>query len=599
MHKKRLLWQLYPPYLLVTLAALAAAGWFAFRSIERFSHGALVRTLQSRAQGVDRLLDDKQPLVLDESLKRICSTGDDSSQSQVTIIARDGTVAFDSLGDTQPIGNLPEVVAALQGSIGNASRVGPDGRHEMEYVAIPIVRGGEVAGALRAGMSNTATSSDARAMQMEVGLGALAIAVMAALVGLFVSRRIARPLEEMRAGAECFARGELSQRLTVPDTVEMARLAETLNDMASQLDERIRSAVHQSNEQRAVLTSMAEGVIAVDLQQHVISLNRAASELLNYAQGQAAGRPLQEVIRNIDLRRFVGQALNSDEPISGDIKMLGNDERVLEAHGTAMRGARGQTIGAVIVLNDVTDYRRLENVRRDFVANVSHELKTPITSVKGFVETLLDGALDNREDAERFLRIIAKQADRLHSIIDDLLSLSRIEQSEESSTIPLESARLRDVLDNAVHECQPQAGERGIEFDVDCDENLLAKINSPLLVQAVLNLLDNAVKYSEDGGRIEVRATTADRHVVIAVRDQGCGIPQEHLSRIFERFYRVDRARSRKLGGTGLGLSIVKHIVNVHRGKVTVESMPGRGSTFKIHLPVDTATYSTMLVKAS
>ena len=420
----------------------------------------------------------------------------------------------------------------------------------------------------------------------------------ATYAALQAAQRITQPVADMRQGAERFVRGDLTEPLAVPEVVELAELAETLNSMAIQLDERIRLMVRQGGEQRAVLASMSEGVIAVDFHQRVISLNRAASELLHYGQQQAAGRPLQEVIRNADLRRFVGYALSSDEPVTGDIKMLGDVERVLEGHGTALRDGRGQLIGAVIVVNDVTDYRRLENVRRDFVANVSHELKTPITSIKGFVETLLDGALDNRTDAERFLNIIAKQADRLHSIIDDLLCLSRIEQSEGINDIVLEPSLLRDVLESAVHDCLPRADDRQIQIEIECDPLLKAKLNSPLLIQAVLNLLDNAIKYSDNGGLIELKAIVKERQVVISVRDHGCGIAAEHLPRIFERFYRADKARSRKLGGTGLGLSIVKHIVNVHHGRVTVESSVNHGSTFSIHLPVDSESLTPHLTKA-
>lgn len=427
--------------------------------------------------------------------------------------------------------------------------------------------------------------------------GAVVTAVCALFAARYLQRRARHSLDDLATAADHFARGELSPKLALPDLLELAAIVERFNGMADMIEQRQRALLAQSNEQRAVLASMSEGVIAIDLQQRVISLNRAAAELLNFAQALAAGRPLQEVIRNADLRRFVTQALASDDPISGDIKMLGDQERVWQAHGTALRDSHGETLGAVIVVNDVTDYRRLENVRRDFVANVSHELKTPIASIKGFAETLLDGALDNRDDAERFCRIIARQSERLHSIIDDLLSLSRIEQSEGANDIVLEPTLLQDVLRSAIGDCQPRADERGITIAVDCPDQQRIRCNAPLLIQAVLNLLDNAIKYSDEGGRIDVSVQSTPRSVVIAVRDQGCGIPPEHLPRVFERFYRVDRARSRKLGGTGLGLSIVKHIVNVHHGKVTVESAPGRGSTFSIQLPQE-ATFGAPLIKA-
>jgi two-component system phosphate regulon sensor histidine kinase PhoR len=244
----------------------------------------------------------------------------------------------------------------------------------------------------------------------------------------------------------------------------------------------------------------------------------------------------------------------------------------------------------VIVLNDVTEMERLENVRRDFVANVSHELKTPVASIKGFVETLLDGAGDDPHDRRRFLDIIARQADRLASIIEDLLALSRIEQSENAGNLPRERVRIADLLAAATDDCLPRAQERSILFSVDCAPGLEALVNAPLVEQALINLIDNAVKYSEPGRTVRIDAVSAPSSpgqlgVTIAVRDEGCGIEAEHLPRLFERFYRVDKARSRKLGGTGLGLSIVKHIVQAHGGSISVDSTPGVGSTFTIRLP--------------
>jgi two-component system phosphate regulon sensor histidine kinase PhoR len=227
----------------------------------------------------------------------------------------------------------------------------------------------------------------------------------------------------------------------------------------------------------------------------------------------------------------------------------------------------------------------LEHIRRDFVANVSHELKTPITSIKGFVETLLDGAVRDPLDSERFLRIVAKQADRLHAIIEDLLSLSKIEEKEDSEAIALEAGPVRPVLESAVHACQTAAAEHQISVRLECDGQLRAKLNPLLLEQAVVNLLDNAIKYSEPGREVKISAEAAEGEVLVHVADRGCGIADEHVPRIFERFYRVDRARSRKLGGTGLGLAIVKHIVQAHRGRITVDSTLGVGSTFTIHLP--------------
>ncbi|HET6881209.1 MAG TPA: ATP-binding protein, partial [Pirellulales bacterium] len=258
---------------------------------------------------------------------------------------------------------------------------------------------------------------------------------------------------------------------------------------------------------------------------------------------------------------------------------------VVQANGTALRDPYGRPIGAVIVLNDVSRLRQLENLRRDFAANVSHELRTPITSIKGFVETLLDGAMANPPDAERFLNIIGRQADRLNTIIEDLLSLSRIEKETESGGIVLSVGSLAKVLQAAVNDCSARAAERDVQVVLDCPSDISARMKADLLEQAVINLLDNAIKYSEPGKQVWVRGYREEHLATIAVEDQGSGIAEEHHTRLFERFYRVDKARSRKLGGTGLGLAIVKHIALAHRGQVAVESQVGKGSTFFIRLP--------------
>ncbi len=452
-------------------------------------------------------------------------------------------------------------------------------------VAVPIEREGRVIAAVVGVASLAELDRAISQFQTRLIWTGIVAAGLTALTVFYAWRKWARPLEEMRHAAERFARGELGFRLMVPDSDELAGLAEALNQMSQQLQERISTIVRQNNEQRAVLSSMVEGVLAVDNQQRVISVNKASGQLLGIDQTQAQGRSLQEVVRNADLRRFVSRALRAHEPIDDDVIVHGEQEGVLQARSAALYDAQGRGIGAVVVLNDVTDFRRLEHIRRDFVANVSHELKTPITSIKGFVETLLDGAVIDPVDARRFLQIIAKQADRLDAIIEDLLSLSKIEQGEETGDIDLDFGRLKDVIDSAIHTCQPKAEERQIHICTACESDVLAKMNPALLEQAVINLLDNAIKYSEPGNEVQVLASQFFDEVTITVSDRGCGIATEHLPRIFERFYRVDKGRSRKLGGTGLGLAIVKHIIQAHHGRVTVKSTASIGSVFTIHLP--------------
>ena len=415
--------------------------------------------------------------------------------------------------------------------------------------------------------------------------GGCVLICLAAALGLFTSRRISQPLQDMRRGAERFAAGDFYSRLTIPDTVELASLAITLNRMAAQLAEQIAVITQQRNEQEAILESMREGVLALDTQERVITVNRAAEALLGVVATQAKGRIIQEVVRNVTLQRLVAAAMHSTESATADIVLRGSEERFLQATATALRDAQGQDIGVLVVLNDVTQLRHLENIRRDFVSNVSHELKTPITSIKGFVETLRDGALNEHEHAERFLGIIARHAERLHAIIEDLLALSRLEQGDESYDIPRSETSLTDIVHAAILDCAAKAEVQHVTVVPTCAAELRATVNAPLLEQAIVNLLENAITYSNPDSCVWVSARQDDGMLVIDVRDQGVGIPHDHLDRIFERFYRVDKARSRERGGTGLGLAIVKHIAQVHGGQVSVTSTVGQGSTFTLYIP--------------
>jgi len=341
----------------------------------------------------------------------------------------------------------------------------------------------------------------------------------------------------------------------------------------------------QRNELETILSSMVEGVLAVDGQGRIVSVNRAAADLLRIAASQVQGRNIEEVIRNVDFQQFVRKTLENEAPTEGKISLPGQGRRFFRLHGASLADTKGGRSGAVIVLNDMTQVRRLENIRRDFVANVSHELRTPVTSIQGFVEALLDGAIHEPKKAERYLQIIAKHSDRLNAIIEDLLSLSRLEEDEERRKVSFETVALRPLLESAVELSNPKAAEKQMTIYLDCDDQIKATINAALLEQAVVNLVDNAVKYSEPGGHVRISVRRSNDELVLAVEDDGCGIDKKHLSRIFERFYVVDKGRSRKLGGTGLGLAIVKHIAQVHGGSVSVESSPRKGSTFTIRLP--------------
>jgi two-component system, OmpR family, phosphate regulon sensor histidine kinase PhoR len=290
------------------------------------------------------------------------------------------------------------------------------------------------------------------------------------------------------------------------------------------------------------------------------------------------------VFGNVQLQKFISSVLTGQETQELELVVQQNMNYHLQVRGTNLFGLQGARLGAVIVFNDVSRLRRLENLRSDFVANVSHELKTPITSIKGFIETLLDGAINDPEEADRFLKIVAKHADRLNAIIDDLLTLSRLEQGDKKK-MNIQEVGLTGLMNSASEACSHRAVKKKVSIQVECEENITALVNPPLIEQALINLVGNAVKYSDENKAVTIKAVVEQGGVMLSVADQGFGVEPEHLDRLFERFYRVGKGRSRQEGGTGLGLAIVKHIAQAHGGNVSVQSTFGEGSVFSIFIP--------------
>ena len=590
MPRKRLIWQIYPPFLVIILIALVTLTWFFSRTLDDFYREEKRRGLEAQGQLVVNQARDALVSGNISSLESLSVALGKQSGTRLTIILPDGRVVGDSEEAPVKMDNharRPEIRVALEGRSGAATRYSTTLQQEMMYVALPVRSNDQIIGCVRTALPIASVDKALETVLFHVINSGILIALIAALISLWVSRRISRPLVEMKRGAERFAGGELDRRLPVYKGEEMGGLAEAMNQMAAQLNDRLQTVVSQRNEQEAVLASMIEGVLAVDPQEGILRINKAAATLLGTNPELAVGRSLQEVVRKPELQRFITESLQSRTSIEAEMTLLyQGEERFLQTHGTPLRGSDGQTIGALIVIHDVTRLRRLENLRRDFVANVSHELRTPITAIKGAVETLLAGANENPEDCQRFLEIANRQSDRLNAIIEDLLSLSRLERDAESDEVGRTHEQLLPILESALQSCSSIAKSREVDVNLFCSEEIVANVNSALLEQAVINLVDNAIKYSESRNFVTVESWQEGEQVMIKVQDRGQGISKEHLPRLFERFYRVDAARSRAVGGTGLGLAIVKHIVQAHDGEVTVHSTPGKGSVFTISLPV-------------
>jgi two-component system phosphate regulon sensor histidine kinase PhoR len=584
----KLIWRLFGSYLLITILALLAIGWLASTFMQRFYLGQTTDDLKARAEllkaQVSAYLDPPQSADIDA----LCKSAGRLSGTRFTAILRDGTVVGDSREEPRHMDNhagRPEIVKALAGQTGQSTRYSKTLLQRMMYVAVPVKSSSGVAAVIRAAIPITAIDDALKSLRLKMLFGGIAVAILAAGISLLMSRQYSHPVKEMKQGAIRFAEGDLAHRLPIPDSEEMAGLAEAMNRMAEQLNRRIDTIIRQRNELQTVLTSMLEGVIAVDKDERIVSMNPAAARWFGSERSKVQDRSIPEVVRNLSLQQFITEAVDSSEPRENDITVFQNGERVLNVKSSPLLGADQSQIGALIMFNDVTQLRRLETMRRDFVANVSHEIKTPLTAIKGFVETLQQVNVDDPAESQRFLGIIKKHVDRLSAIIEDLLSLARIEQQDDSLGIHVEPTNLGDVCKSALQIVRAKASEKNIRVVLNCDQQLMADCDPTLMEQAVVNLLDNAIKYSDHGKSIEVSARTENGDAVIEVRDEGIGIAKKHLPRLFERFYRVDKARSRNMGGTGLGLAIVKHIAQVHGGQVTIDSTLGQGSTFVIRLP--------------
>jgi two-component system, OmpR family, phosphate regulon sensor histidine kinase PhoR len=588
MLKRKLIWQLFPSYVIVIVLAVTAVTLFMTYSMKKFYLAETSSELKARASLIKDRFANAEFLANAASVDSLSKYLGQESLSRITIILPSGVVIGDTDEDPAKMENhlnRPEIQQALVGQMGTSERYSHT-RHEMMlYSALPINSGEQIIGVIRIAVPITGLDKEFAGIYPRIIFDGFVMAFLAGLLSFYISRRFSVPLEKMTRISEEFSRGNFQHKIAPGRSVEIDMLAEAMNRMAAQLDEKIRTIVSQRNELEAVLSSMVEGVLAFDINERLVNLNKAAARILDLDITQAKGRFVQETIRNAQLQAFVKKILASGEPSEDEITLQRNNERVLQMHGTILNSDKGEYLGALIVLNDITHMRHLENIRRDFVANVSHELKTPITSIKGFVETLRDGAIGDSKDAERFLEIVARQSDRLNSIVEDLLVLSKIEEAEKTE-IPLEIGNLKDVIQNAIDACELKIRDKNISVSFDCDQETHSLINPQLLEQAIVNLLDNAIKYSENGGTVELLCKPSADEAIISVRDWGAGIEKKHLPRLFERFYRVDKGRSRDMGGTGLGLAIVKHIVIAHHGYVGVESVVGKGSVFTIHLPL-------------
>ncbi len=516
-----------------------------------------------------------------------------TTNTRVTLIDVRGNVIIDTEKDYSDMENhsgRPELIAALRGDLGKSIRYSSTLEVDLMYIAQPIYKDGSVIGAVRLAKPLYEINALINKLYVNVFIAVIVGVLVASLFGYKMSINIMKPIKEITYTASRIAKGDFSKRINITGRNEIGILANSINDMASKLNDTIMSLRDKNINLEAIMSSVVNGIIAIDSAERVLFINNAAERLLNISERDIVGKHLLQVVRNNSIDNYLKTILQDKEYFDTEITIDDPSERVLKFYTNPIKQTDKSDIGGIIItLQDITELRKLERVRTEFVANVSHELKTPLTSIKGFAETLKMGGIEDKQDTDRFLNIIEDEADRLYRLINDILSLSELEQRKVKTV--KEEIKVEKTIKEVLSMLKSQSDKKNIQLKLDIQEGLNNLTGDPdKLKQMLINLVDNAIKYTPANGKVLVEAYNLDDKadmdkVVIKVKDNGIGISKQHIPRLFERFYRVDKARSRTVGGTGLGLAIVKHIVILFNGEIEVESEVGKGTEFRIILP--------------
>jgi two-component system phosphate regulon sensor histidine kinase PhoR len=544
-----------------------------------------VQAVREKLEAQARILVPEASEVPESELQSWAQGARRVARGRVTVVDPRGRVLADSDGNPAELDNhaaRPEVRAAMAEGIGASRRHSASVDRDLFYLALRFVYHGREGYVLRLASPLEELEAAIREVHRQILFASLLAAALALGIAYLFSRSITRRISRLRAFAEGLADPHPGESVTGEDKDELGVLGRSLRQMAEQQRELVEMLSLESARRTAILSSMVEGVLAVDNELRVTFCNDSFARAVGIAPPIPERLPLLEIVRDPELLDMLTRVLVSGESLRRRLQLPAAESRTFEVQAAPLAVASRR--GAIAILHDITDLERLERVRKDFVANVSHELRTPLTAIRGYAETLLEGALEDKENNRKFLEIIKAHAIRLNNIASDLLVLSEL----ESGARPLEREciSVSAALDAAMRTVEAEARVRGVKLTPERIEEVCVMGDKVRLEQALINLLDNAVKFNQAGGEVRVEASpTAEGTARIVIRDTGVGIPSEDLTRIFERFYRVDKARSREVGGTGLGLSIVKHVVERMQGTVLVESQLGKGSTFTVTLP--------------
>ncbi|EAC6123225.1 PAS domain-containing protein [Listeria monocytogenes] len=527
---------------------------------------------------------DKDAATIQKSLDPL---GEDID-ARITVIDSEGDVVADTKKDPEKLDNhmnRPEVTDILQKgeSVGISIRESDSLGYSMLYVAVPVKHQGKTDGVLR--ISISLESVDAAVAKLWGNLAlifGIALVIIAA-ISVFIARKITRPVREIIEVSTDLANHKYDSRIHGKISGELQDLSISVNTLAESLETQMFEI--KQNEQRlnAIVQNLVSGVMLINVDKQVIMTNRTMYQILG--ETEITGKPFYEVIKSFALSQLIEGTFETKTIQQKEIILYFPREMILDASVSPILGENGEITGIILLLHDITQIRHLENVRSEFVTNVSHELKTPVTALKGFAETLLDGAMYDEVLLKKFLTIIKEESDRLHRLIMDILALSRIEQNPVAENVEL--VDVDEVIEQSARTIFEMATEKNIRVTIPekTSASVMIETDRDKLQQIIINLLSNAINYTPVDGKVEVKLIEQEAEVIIEVTDNGIGIPAKDIDRVFERFYRVDKARSRHSGGTGLGLSIVKHLVENCGGRIEVESQEEVGSTFRVTLP--------------
>ncbi|MCS7462564.1 cell wall metabolism sensor histidine kinase WalK [Paenibacillus doosanensis] len=581
-------------------ASVLAAGLFMARMLKESHIDALKTNMERELKVILVTIDWRQSGTEAEQIRYFTEQADRlkaSADARVTYIRADGKVLGDSDHDPQDMENhlsRKEVAEAMQsGGFGTDMRYSVTLQRNMLYAAVPVKEGGQIQGFLRLAMSLEDVDASIRQVWYGVLIGLLAVFIIAGLISYRIAYSLTRPIEMITRVAYQITNMNYKARVHIRKKDEVGQLGQAINGMADSLQLQMNRILEDESRLKSVLENMISGVMMIDREGKIVLLNRSAEEIVGFSSHELLGKKFDEAKQQYEFTQLIQECIDSKEHIRDEMIFYYPSERILEINLSPLSVGEGEWAGVLIVLHDITAVRRLERMRSEFVANVSHELKTPIAAVKGFAETLLAGALNDKETARSFLQIIFDESERLNRLIGDILELSKI----ESKRIPLQFSpvHMHTFVANALNVMNAEAKKKSIELAMEVDEEMYIEADEDRLRQILINLLSNGVNYTPEGGKVRVKVEPVEgsygpsgdyERIQMTISDTGIGIPKKDLPRIFERFYRVDKARSRSSGGTGLGLSIVKHLVELHKGTIRVESEVGMGTKFIVELPV-------------